>query len=291
MDGSHLPLASLDLAALPLIGRGASAEVFLLPDRRALKLLLPGLPASAADREFTAAKVAHDAGLPVPAPLGRVSLDDRHGLVMARIDEPRLLRRIRRWPGAVMVTLAEMAHRQAALHRVTVPTGALPTVHDVLAARIDDSAAGPLAIAAARAALGRLPRGDRLGHGDLHLGNIMTTRAGITLVDWAQAMAGDPAADVARSELVMRFGRYGSLLRRHGSLRQARGAAAAWYLLCYRRAVGLSDAAVDAWRLPVAVAWLREGSAAHLPSLRAYVERRIGHKLVAVGPPQRAPAR
>lgn len=290
MHGSTIAGMSLDLATLPRIGRGASAEVFLLPRGRALKLLRPGVPASAADREFTATQVAHAAGLPVPTPLGRVSLGGRHGLEMARIDEGRMLRRMRRWPGAVMVTLAAMARQQAALHRVAVRAGALPSVHDVLAARIAESAAAPRAIAAAQAALDRLGGGDRLGHGDLHLGNIMTARAGLTLIDWAQAMTGDPAADVARSELVMRFGRYGALLRRHGWLRQARDAAAAWYLFCYRRLTGMDEAAIDAWRLPVAVAWLREDSAAHLPALAAYVDRRVGREPAPIRRQRQVPA-
>jgi aminoglycoside phosphotransferase (APT) family kinase protein len=275
MTSGAIDLPALDLAHAPRIGRGVSAEVFALADGRALKLLLPGVPEVAAARELAATRVAHAAGLPVPRPFGEVTVDGRHGLVVARLEEAPWLRRMRRWPGAVMVTLAEMAHQHAALHRVAVPAGALPTAHEVLENRIAGSLAGPAAIGAARAALARLPHADRLGHGDLHLGNFMTTRGGLMLIDWAQAMAGDPAADIARSELVMRFGRYGALLRRHAGPRVARDAAAAWYLHCYRRLSGMSEAAIDAWRLPVAVAWLREGSAAHLPALQAYVDRRL----------------
>lgn len=267
--------ASLDPTTLPCIGRGVSAEVFALGDGRALKLLLPGVPRATAAREFAAACAAYRAGLPVPQPFGEVTIGDRHGVLLARLDETPWLRRARRWPGAVMVTLADMARQHAALHQVEPPAGALPSVHEVLAARIAGSSAGPRAIAAARAALDRLPRGTRLGHGDLHLGNIMTTHAGMMLIDWAQAMTGDPAADIARSDLVMRFGRYGPLLRRHGWTRAARDAAAAWYLFCYRRMTGIDEAAIDAWRLPVAVAWLREGSAAYLPALQDYVDRRL----------------
>ena len=264
-----------DPATLPRIGTGASAEVFALPDERALKLFLAGLPEAAAMREWAASRVAHEAGLPVPQPLGATELAGRHGLVFERLRENRSLRRMRRWPGAVMVTLAAMARHHAALHARRVPADLLPPVHRVLAARIAESAAGPGAIAAALAALAALPRGDRLAHGDLHLGNIMTAGGRLMLIDWAQAMAGDPAADIARSELVMRFGRYGPLLRRWRWLRLARHAAAAWYLFCYRRLTGMSAEAIDAWRLPVAVAWCREGSAAHLPALAAYIERRV----------------
>lgn len=261
---------------LTRIGVGASADVFALPDGRALKLLKSGLSAALATRELAATRVAHEAGLPVPEPIGATTLTGRSGLILGRLHEPPLLRRVRRWPGAVMVTLAAMARRQAALHQVAVPAGTLPLAHEVIAARIADSAAPAAAIAAASTALAALPRGDRLGHGDLHLGNVMNANGGLMLIDWSQAMAGDPAADVARSELVMRFGRYGPALRRWRALRHARHAAAAWYLFRYRRVTGMSDAAIDGWRLPVAVAWYRDGSAAYLPALRAYIDARLG---------------
>ena len=64
-------------------------------------------------------------------------------------------------------------------------------------------------------------------------------------------------------------------LRRWRFLRLARHAAAAWYLFCYRRITGMTAAAIDAWRLPVAVAWWREGSAAYLPALAEYVAARL----------------
>ena len=267
-----------DPATLARIGAGASAEVLLLPDGRALKLLLPGIGDGVAERELTATRLAHRAALPVPAPLGRAVLADRHGLLFERLSEARLARRMRRWPGAVMVTLFLLAREQARAHAIAVEPGTLATAHAALAARVEGSAAPADAVAAARAALAALPAGDRLLHGDLHLGNLMTVGGRTMLIDWAQAMTGDPAADVARSELVMRFGRYGPWLRRWPALRVARDAAAAWYLFCYRALTGMDRAAVDAWRLPVAVAWLREGSAAHQPALAAWIERRLARR-------------
>ena len=221
-----------DPATLARIGAGASAEVLLLPDGRALKLLLPGIGDGVAERELTATRLAHRAALPVPAPLGRAVLADRHGLLFERLSEARLARRMRRWPGAVMVTLFLLAREQARAHAIAVEPGTLATAHAALAARVEGSAAPADAV----------------------------------------------AADVARSELVMRFGRYGPWLRRWPALRVARDAAAAWYLFCYRALTGMDRAAVDAWRLPVAVAWLREGSAAHQPALAAWIERRLARR-------------
>ena len=261
---------------LKRIGGGASADVFLLPPDRVLKLLFPGLGVAIAEREFTAARIAHAASLPVPEPIALTAEGDRHGIVFERLVEAKLARRMRRMPGPVMVTLASLARLQASFHAVTAPAGTLPSVHEVIGARCAEALASDEARSAARGHLLQLPRGDRLLHGDLHLGNVITAGGRLMAVDWAQAMTGDPAADVARTELLMRFGRYGQALRRYRRLRVARHAAADWYLFCYRRTTGMSSQQIDAWRLPIAVAWMRRDSAAHLPSLAAYVERRLG---------------
>lgn len=268
-----------DLRQLRRIGGGASADVFLLPPDRVFKLLRPGLGATIAAREFAAATLAHAAGLPVPRPITLASVTvgrgERHGIVFKRLVESPAARRLRRMPGPVMATLAAMARVQARAHAVVMPPGVLPGTHDLLDARCADGLAPEPARTAARRALAQLPGGECLLHGDLHLGNVVTSAGRLMVVDWSQAMRGDPAADVARTELLMRFGRYGPMLRRHPSLRIARHAAADWYLLCYRRITGAPAAAVDAWRLPVAVAWMRADSAAHAPSLSAYVDHRL----------------
>lgn len=266
---------AFDVGGLERIGRGTSAEVLALPPDHVLKLLLPGLGPEVAEREFAAARVAHAAGLPVAQPVALTRSADRYGMIFERLHESALARQLRRMPGPVMVTLAAMARLQARVHAVAIPAGALPHAHDLLDARCADADAPADARLEARRQLALLSKGNRLLHGDLHLRNLITAHGQAMAVDWAQAMAGEPAADVARTELLTRFGRYGPTLRRYPTLRVARHAAADWYLLCYRRITGMSADAIDAWRLPVAVAWLRADSAAHIPSLAAWVKRRL----------------
>jgi thiamine kinase len=264
-----------DARLLTRIGGGVSADVFLLPPDRVLKLLFPGLGKAMAAREFTAATLAFAASLPVPRPIGLTQQGDRHGIVFERLVEGKLTRQLRRMPGPVMLTWWSLARLQARSHAVIAGPGTLPAAYAVIAARCADASAPDDSRIEAARLLAALPPGDRLLHGDLHLGNVITAQGRLMAVDWAQAMIGDPAADVARTELLLRFGRYGPALRRHPWLRVARHAAAEWYLFCYRRVTGMAGAEIDAWRLPTAVAWMRPDSAAHLPSLAAYVEQRL----------------
>lgn len=48
--------------------------------------------------------------------------------------------------------------------------------------------------------------GDQLCHGDLHLENLLGALTGPTVIDWSNAAAGPPAADVARSLVILQFG-------------------------------------------------------------------------------------
>mgnify|MGYP000733880057 FL=1 len=48
-----------------------------------------------------------------------------------------------------------------------------------------------------------LPAGDRLCHGDFHLGNIMVAQDRYSVVDWLDATQGAPEADACRSYLLM----------------------------------------------------------------------------------------
>src|SRR5581483_2865191 len=54
--------------------------------------------------------------------------------------------------------------------------------------------------------LDRLPSGDRLCHGDFHLGNLMGSWSAPVVIDGGDASRGDPVADVARTELLQRLG-------------------------------------------------------------------------------------
>ena len=50
-----------------------------------------------------------------------------------------------------------------------------------------------------------MPDGDRLCHGDFHPMNILGEASQPVIIDWLDARRGDPAADVCRSYLLMKF--------------------------------------------------------------------------------------
>jgi aminoglycoside phosphotransferase (APT) family kinase protein len=81
----------------------------------------------------------------------------------------------------------------------------LPKAHDVLTYKINH--ASPLDEETKERVLNhldRLPRDDKLLHGDFHPGNILLTPNGPVIIDWIDATAGHPLADVTRTSLLAR---------------------------------------------------------------------------------------
>jgi aminoglycoside phosphotransferase (APT) family kinase protein len=54
--------------------------------------------------------------------------------------------------------------------------------------------------------LNRLPHGEALCHGDLHPLNVILAGDGPVVIDWVDASAGNPLADVARTTVLVTLG-------------------------------------------------------------------------------------
>lgn len=248
------------------VGEGASADVWAVDDRHVVKLFHADVNQVPMALEYAAGCWADAQGLPVARPVGRVILGERSGILFERIDGADMLKAILRRPFRMWRLVRRMARFHARMHRL--PGGeALPRQIDVLRHRIVRSQAGEAAIGAALLLMDQLPQDDRLTHGDFHPANLLLSSGGTVIIDWAQAASGVPAADVARTELLLRFGGRGSA--RVSGL--AGAITARWYRHCYARYSGLDQAAVDAWRLPVAVAWDRGQAGRAQAALDAWI--------------------
>jgi len=96
-------------------------------------------------------------------------------------------------------TLAEL-HATVHDHR----GAGLPTLRQRLEKNIRGAATLPAAVETqVLDGLSKLPDEDRLLHGDFHPDNILLTTRGPIIIDWNDATAGDPWADVARTSLLL----------------------------------------------------------------------------------------
>lgn len=248
-------MAEVRLAELRRIGAGREAEVYALDEGRVLRLARTAALRSGVERERVALLAAGRCGAPAPAVFERLDVDGRPGLVLERLDAHDLLSGMVSRPWEIIVLPRVLATLHASLHETVAPAE-LPELHAQLAERLRSELVPPDLADAAERALERLPRGERLCHGDFHPGNVLRRRGGgYAVIDWKAAARGDPDADVARTRLLI-LGAWipGPVPRPlQQLLRPFRWALYSSYLSAYRPTRPVKRANLSAW-VPVLAA-------------------------------------
>jgi hypothetical protein len=260
-----------------LIGRGESADVFRLDGGRVLKLYREGLDPGVIKREHDGVVHAQRQGLRVARPLGKREHKGRLGIIFEELIGTPLLRRLVARPFRSRALLNRFAAYHARIHACS-GEGLVHAQHIIVHVRILHAEIDPSVRALALERLNAIPQGDRLCHGDFHPQNAILTDEGIAAIDWSNGSWGDPAGDVARTELLFRYGGYGPVMRRFPWLRLFRNMAADLYLRLYRQATGMSEDAIEAWRFPMAIAALHPESRVDRTALIAAL-RHQGYRL------------
>jgi aminoglycoside phosphotransferase (APT) family kinase protein len=261
---------------LTKLAEGREAEMFAWEDGTILRLLRNADGQWQNELQVAALQAAHASGVPVPRFIEVTSVEGRPGIVMERVEGVDYLTLLGRQPWLVFSVGALSGKLHARLHGVT-PGEGLPPLRAVLRNRIqpcehlsDELAAFALDV------LDSLPDGDRLYHGDFHPGNMMRTAKGPIVIDWTNACVGDPTADVARTDLLLRIGEpppSSPIIVR--TLARVGGRILVWgYLRSYRKQRALDMDTFPRWKIPIAAARVAaEGIAEEVPALISLLER------------------
>jgi aminoglycoside phosphotransferase (APT) family kinase protein len=149
-------------------------------------------------RELAALAAAGRGGVPVPRVFAVGTYQQRPALLTEWCSGRPLLDELRARPGHVLHLGMRFGQWQAAIHRISAP----------LTLRTDWIAwAGPLEpkLATQLERLARV-RAPRLLHLDYHPLNVLVQDGRVTAVlDWTNAHAGDPRADIARTVTILRL--------------------------------------------------------------------------------------
>jgi len=123
--------------------------------------------------------------------------------------------------------------------------------------------------------LDRLPAGDRLCHGDLHPGNVLVASDRASVIDWANATRGVPAADYARTVLLLKRADPlpGTSPLFRGLMSAGRDMFARAYASTYRKQSQYPLRQVRSWTIVHAAARLAEGIDMEAPKLLAFLHR------------------
>lgn len=188
-----------------LIGTGKVAEVFAWGEL-ALKLYRPGADKASAFREAAILAQVERLGLPAPRVEGVLRHEERWGVLMTRVPAGSWAELVLAHPERVSEVVASMAALHARIH--ACPGAGFPHLRDRLLGNIERAPGLPELLRARLLDRTRAAAyADRLCHGDFHPFNVLGSLENGIVVDWLDATAGSPAADICRSYLLLRMAR------------------------------------------------------------------------------------
>ncbi|MDJ0791142.1 MAG: aminoglycoside phosphotransferase family protein [Acidimicrobiia bacterium] len=260
-----------DLTVGP-IAAGRTAEVFAVGDSEVLKLLRPGFDPHMLSVEYDkTAAVGTETEL-APRVSGLVEVDGRPGIVFERIVGDSMLDSIQSSRDAGVGYAVALADLHTRVLSVSVAAD-LPDVKDFMADKIDNADLPVTQRSVAKDHMAGLPGGAATLHGDFHPGNVLITTAGPRVIDWGEASHGDPAADIARTMLLLTPESAAASLPQGAPAPASVAAFAHAYLERCLQAPGITMGAISAWRLPVIAARLSEYIAEETRLLQAEAQK------------------
>lgn len=186
-----------------LIGQGRTAEIFAWGDGQVLKLLRDGFPDQVIEYEARIARIISATGLEAPAVGDLVEVENRKGLIYQRVEGLSMLQILSAKPWQLFKLTGQFAALHAEMHQRQGPD--LPGQKAQMTWAIQNA---PILTGTTQqrlfTILDQMPDETAVCHGDYHPGNILMSPAGPIIIDWNNAVSGDPLADVARTSLILR---------------------------------------------------------------------------------------
>lgn len=189
-----------------IIGQGFTSEVYQWDDKRVLKLYREGFDHQICEKEFhTMQQVYSKIGI-CPKPYEIITVDGRIGGVYEYLDGKTMQKEL-------LTKFWSSNHQAKVLAQVHYE---MQTRHDFELITVKDKLCNDIGMLHELTereklklykVIHELPDGDRLCHFDLHPGNIIYKGGVPVIIDWADACIGDPLADVARTSVLLRYGR------------------------------------------------------------------------------------
>ena len=191
---------------LKKIAEGREAEIFEWEDGKILRLQRDPDSQLRVARQAMAIEAASKSGLRVPAVYGEATAMGRPGLIMERLDGTDVLTLLGNQPWKLWWAARVCSELHAQMHDAKAVPEIVP-LKQRIRGMVESSDKVPERFAEfALRQMDDLPDGDRLLHGDFHPANIMMQGDDPVVIDWTAVARGDPAADFARTRLMLRIG-------------------------------------------------------------------------------------
>ncbi|MDK8641897.1 phosphotransferase family protein [Niallia taxi] len=226
-----------------LIATGNTADIFMC-NNKIVKLFKEYLPPNEALSEATKQKFAYSCGLNVPKVFEVTKVNGTQAIIMEHINGETLGQLIQDNIESVEHYISILVNVQNEIHTVKINSDEIESMAEKLNRQINSARTlGEEQKIKLLSRLRFLQYKSKLCHGDLHPYNLLVSNETISIIDWVDASAGDPRADVCRSYLL--FSSYSHEL-------------AELYLRSYCDKTNLSEKAILEWLPIIAGARLNE---------------------------------
>ena len=194
------------LKPLKVIARGRTAEVFAWAEDQVLKLFFDWVSLRSVQKEYEITQQAYQAGVPVPQVFDLIHHENRHGIVFERVSGPTMLQLLVTKPWQVRKLSRQLAELHFAIHQI--PLEGMPSYREHWLSDIERVPhLSPEVKARMLAIVNQIPEINQLCHFDFHPDQVIFTARGPLILDWMTACSGDPAADVARTQILLTIGK------------------------------------------------------------------------------------
>lgn len=260
----------------PPLARGRTADVYAWRAGQVIKLFYDWVPDSWIERETDIASALPASSLPVPQFIEATTSNGRRGIVFERINGPSMVDLLATKPWRSGSLARRMAELHAQIHAEDGRT--LDSLRAQIGSIIEHTEALPEQLKRrVLQHLDRLPDGTALCHFDFHPAQIILSPQRAIIIDWMAALKGDPAADVARTRVLLTFAQVpdvGIAIRLLiGAIRRSFHRQYLVRYLALQPEVTMQR--IDEWMVPVAAARLNENA----PGEREAILRYLGRSL------------
>ncbi len=186
------------------LAEGRVSHVYVLKDKRVLKLLHESVPVQKVEDEYRRCQIVSETGMLSPRALDLVEVDGRHGIIFEWAGEEDLMAAKLgnplnvRWGGRFMATVHLELLKHEAEELPCIKNEALRMSRMLPEGTIRSDQYSKL-----ERYLDQLPDGNHICHMDFHPGNIMLSSKGYQIIDWAEAVKGALEADLAMTSLIL----------------------------------------------------------------------------------------
>jgi len=186
------------------LAEGRVSHVYVLKDKRVLKLLHKTVPDWKVDDEFRRCQIVTKAAVPSPRALEIVEVDGRRGIIFEWAGERDLMKAKLGNP----FNLNSGSQFMSTVHQDILKREA-PELPDLkaealrLSRLLPEGTIPPGQFEILDHYLNGLPSGNKICHMDFQPGNVMLNENGYQVIDWSEAVKGMPVADIALTSLIL----------------------------------------------------------------------------------------